>query len=435
MEIITTHKNTDFDALAAVYVTSILYPQAKPLLPRSINSNVRAFLSLHKDRFSFYTPSDLDPGRTTRFIVVDTNSWSRLDGMDPLTDKPDLEIHLWDHHEGTGDIKPNWCCCEQVGATTTLLVRRLEEENREISPIEATLFLAGIYEDTGNLTFPSTTAVDARSAGFLLEQKADLNIIKNLLRPAYGPKQKEILFEMLKNVRRQKLNGHVVSFSKVDIEGHVPGLAVVVEMYQDIVNVDAAVGIFRDRKKGKCLVIGRSAVDVLDIGNIMRTLGGGGHTNAGSAMLKSINPDAVVEWISELIKGNQQASVQISDLMSYPVFAISPQTPMKEAALVLREKGCSGLPVTEGEKIVGIISRRDFKRARKSPQMKSPVKAFMTRKVVQISPGSGVTQAVRLMVKHDIGRLPVVDNGKLIGLITRSDTMRYYYDLLPNSVE
>jgi len=131
VEIITTHKNTDFDALAAVYATSILYPQAKPLLPRSINSNVRAFLSIHKDRFSFHTPSDLDPDRTTRLIVVDTNNWSRLDGMDPLTEKPDLEIHLWDHHEGAGDIKPNWCCCERVGATTTLLVRRLEEENRE----------------------------------------------------------------------------------------------------------------------------------------------------------------------------------------------------------------------------------------------------------------------------------------------------------------
>ena len=114
MEIITTHKNTDFDALAAVYVTAILYPQAKPLLPRSINSNVRAFLSLHKDRFSFHAPSDLDLGRTTRIIVVDTNSWSRLDGMDPLTEKPDLEIHLWGHHEATGDIKSNWCCREQV---------------------------------------------------------------------------------------------------------------------------------------------------------------------------------------------------------------------------------------------------------------------------------------------------------------------------------
>ena len=47
----------------------------------------------------------VDPNRTTRFMVVDTNSWSRLDGMDPLTEKPGLKIHLWDHHEGTGNIK------------------------------------------------------------------------------------------------------------------------------------------------------------------------------------------------------------------------------------------------------------------------------------------------------------------------------------------
>ena len=50
----------------------------------------------------------VDPNRATRFIVVDTNSWSRLDGMDPLTEKRSLKIHLWDHHEGTGSIKPNW---------------------------------------------------------------------------------------------------------------------------------------------------------------------------------------------------------------------------------------------------------------------------------------------------------------------------------------
>ena len=88
--------------------------------------------------------------------------------------------------------------------------------------------------------------------------------------------------------------------------------AVVVEMYQDIVNVDAAVGIFRDRKKEKCLVFGRSAVDVLNIGNIMRVLGGGGHTNAGSAMLKSINPDAVVVDNGKLI-----GLITRSDTMRY----------------------------------------------------------------------------------------------------------------------
>jgi CBS domain-containing protein len=49
-----------------------------------------------------------------------------------------------------------------------------------------------------------------------------------------------------------------------------------------------------------------------------------------------------------------------------------------------------------------------------------------------IAPGISPMQAARLMVKHDIGRLPVVDDGRIIGIITRSDTMLYFYDLLPD---
>jgi CBS domain-containing protein len=41
-------------------------------------------------------------------------------------------------------------------------------------------------------------------------------------------------------------------------------------------------------------------------------------------------------------------------------------------------------------------------------------------------------QAAEIMVKHDVGRLPVVDNGQVIGIVTRSDVMRYFYDLLPD---
>jgi len=48
-----------------------------------------------------------------------------------------------------------------------------------------------------------------------------------------------------------------------------------------------------------------------------------------------------------------------------------------------------------------------------------------------IEPGKSPMQAAQIMVKHDVGRLPVVDNGQLIGIISRSDVMHYFYDLLP----
>ncbi|MBW1990410.1 MAG: CBS domain-containing protein, partial [Deltaproteobacteria bacterium] len=60
------------------------------------------------------------------------------------------------------------------------------------------------------------------------------------------------------------------------------------------------------------------------------------------------------------------------------------------------------------------------------------VKAFMARDPIWVGAEKSVPEAARLLVKHDIGRLPVIQNGKLIGIFTRSDAMLYYYDLLPD---
>jgi CBS domain-containing protein len=88
--------------------------------------------------------------------------------------------------------------------------------------------------------------------------------------------------------------------------------------------------------------------------------------------------------------------------------------------------------VDKDERIVGVISRRDFKKLRKSKHMLAPVKAFMTRNVVTISYDKSIIEAARLMIKHDIGRIPVIKDDKIIGIITRSDAMTYFYDLLPD---
>ena len=432
MQIVTTHKNTDFDALASVIAATILYPGSTPILPKNLNPNVKAFLSIHKDLLQVSTVDDINLKDVTRLIVVDVNNWERLDRMASLEEKDDLEILLWDHHTSGGNIIASFKCQEPTGATVTLLVRQFKNEAKLVTPIQATLLLAGIYEDTGNLTFPSTTAEDAYAAAYLLEHKADLSIISTFLRPAYGEKQKNILFKMLENARRIKINGHAISINKIGVEGHVDRLAVVVRMYMEIVNVDVAFGIFFESERGRCMVIGRSAVDGFDVGSIMRSMGGGGHPNAGAALLKSANPDAVEDWIKDLIQGNQQASVQISDLMSFPVMTVSDDTPMKKVAAILKEKGCTGVPVVNDNKPVGMISRRDFRRIKKESQLEAPVKAFMTRKILTIEPGKSPMQAARLMVRHDIGRLPVVENNRIIGIITRSDTMLYFYDLLPD---
>ena len=305
MQIITTHKGTDFDAAASVLAAKILYPEAVAVLPKSLNPNVRAFLSIHKDLFDVHTPDEIELEEVMSLIIVDTNRWDRLDQMDRLKEKENLEIILWDHHLNEGDIDATWKCEDAVGANITLLIRNLKKQNKRLTPIQATLFLAGLYEDTGNLTFPATKAEDALAAAYLLQQGADLSVLNSFLRPAYGESQRKILTRMLQSAQRKRLGGYQIGINKLDITGHVDNLAVVVGMYREILNVDAAFGIFVHQKRGNIIVIGRSGTDGLDVGLIMRALGGGGHPAAGSALIKSVNPDGVEQMIVKLISGNQ----------------------------------------------------------------------------------------------------------------------------------
>ena len=428
MKIITTHKGTDFDALASLVAGKLLYPGARAVLPHVINPNLKAFLSIHKDFFGFYSPREINLDEVTELVVVDTNSWKRLDGMEALQTRKDLRITVWDHHVN-GDIDAHELHREECGANITLMIRELKAQRKLLSPIQATLFLMGLYEDTGNLTFPSTLAEDALAAAYLLERKADLQILSTFLRQAYGKQQKEILFEMIQQADRSDVAGFNVSIVSMDITGHIQNLSMVVQMYREIVNVDAAFGIFKDAERERCMVIGRSHIDGINIGMIMRSMGGGGHPGAGSALLKNTNPAV----IREMIKGNQYSSVQLSDIMSYPVVTVHENTVVDDVAMTLREQGCTGMPVVDSDnRMVGIISRRDFKKIRKDSQMHSPVKAFMSRDVVSISPHNSAIDAARLMIKHDIGRIPVIQDDKIIGIVTRSDTMVYFYDILPD---
>jgi len=432
MQIITTHKGADFDALASVLAAKMLYPEAVAVMPRSLNPNVKAFLSIHKDIFDISFPDEIEFNDVTRLIIVDTNRWNRLDQMESLKKKTNLEIIIWDHHTIEGDIGATWKCEDKVGANITLLIRHLKKEKQKITPVQATLFLTGLYEDTGNLTFPSTKAEDALTVSYLLQQGADLSVLNSFLRPAYGESQKNVLTEMLQSAKRNRFGGYQISINKLDINGYVNNLSVVVGMYREILNVDAAFCIFDDKKRGNIIVIGRSGADGLDVGLIMHALGGGGHPAAGSALLKSTSPEAVEHMIVELISGNKRAFVQVNDLMSYPVVTVSSETRMNKVYAILEEKGHMGIPVLENGLLAGIISRRDFRKVRKRSGLKAPVKAFMSTNVVTIAPTESPAQAARLMAKYDIGRLPVVEKGHVIGIITRSDIIRFFYNLLPD---
>jgi nanoRNase/pAp phosphatase (c-di-AMP/oligoRNAs hydrolase) len=426
--VIVTHKNTDFDALASSVAASLLYKNSVITMTGSLNSNVSSFLSIHKEVINYVEVKHLDLNVIDTLIIVDTGVWGRLGKIAALRECSDITIIIWDHHVNSGDIEASWKCCEQVGATITLLVRELIKNQIKITPVQATLFLLGIYEDTGNLTFTSSTSEDAYIIGYLLKNKADLNVVNKFLQPVYGEKQKDVFFNMLKKSTRMKINEYSVGICRLKLRSHVDNLASVIRMYRNVINVDAAFGLFLlvDKKKNsKCIVIGRSNNEGLNIGLIMKDLGGGGHAGAGSAILKSVDIKMIQRRLIELISQKNIVSVLVKDIMSYPVLSITSDITVGNADKIMMKYECTGMPVIDDSKLVGIISRRDCNKARFLSKEDLHVKAFMSRDVKVISPKKTPLQAVRIMMKHDIGRLLVVDNNKILGILTLMITSLY----------
>jgi CBS domain-containing protein len=92
---------------------------------------------------------------------------------------------------------------------------------------------------------------------------------------------------------------------------------------------------------------------------------------------------------------------------------------------VLQKKRVSGVPVVKNDKVVGMITRTDLLKNREEDQ----VALLMSRSPVTISPNDTLVEAARLLVKHRIRRLPVVEDGALAGIISIADIVKVGADL------
>lgn len=111
----------------------------------------------------------------------------------------------------------------------------------------------------------------------------------------------------------------------------------------------------------------------------------------------------------------------------HSVHVISPEVPVLEAIRLMAEKNIGALVVTEGERVVGIVSERDYARkmilAGRSSAV-TPVSAIMTSDVITVEPKANHEQCMQLMTDRHLRHLPVVDGGRLIGLLSIGDLVK-----------
>ncbi|MBI4860643.1 MAG: CBS domain-containing protein [Candidatus Riflebacteria bacterium] len=223
-----------------------------------------------------------------------------------------------------------------------------------------------------------------------------------------------------------RLAGYQVGIASLAIDSSPSGLSDVLEKYQEILGVDAAFGIFAT-DPDRCIVIGRAGFGGIDVGAVVRALGGGGHPGAGSAMVKSLGLDAVSQRVIELVSRHEGQDVPVRRIMSRIELTVEPAATMAEASKTLEAAGRRALLVVEGDRLLGVLSTTELAKAKTDTQLRAPVKSFMRTRLKTLAPEQGLRDAARLMQEEDSGLLPVLQDGALVGVVTAADLMLQLY--------
>ncbi|MBD2449819.1 CBS domain-containing protein [Nostoc sp. FACHB-152] len=430
MDLILCHTTADFDALGAAVGLTCLLPGSKIVLTGGAHPPVRDFLALHRDEYPLIERRSVNPQSIRSITVVDAQYRDRLGKAAEWLDLPNVkEIVIYDHHlEQEGDIPATRSHIAPVGACTTLMVEQLQQQEVSLTPAQATVMALGIHVDTGSLTYDSATARDALALAWLMQQGASLSVISTYRDPGLSPQLQQLLTTALQNLEYICLRGYSIAWVTLKTDEFVPGLSSLASQLVELSEIDALL-LANEYPLGeddtRLTVIGRSHIPGVNLNQLFQPYGGGGHSQAASLNTRGVDTQATLEKLLEELKKSIPHPLTARDLMSSPVRTIRPDTTIEEAQRILLRYGHSGLSVvdTQGQ-LVGVISRRDLDIAFHHGFSHAPVKGYMTTNIKTITPDTTLPQIESLMVTYDIGRLPVLENGQLVGIVTRTDVLR-----------
>lgn len=420
MKLILTHDNADFDAIASLLAAHKLDPAARPVLPRRMNRNVEQFLTLYGAGMPFLRPGDLKRGgQVESVVVVDTQSFSTVRGM-----RPETPVHFIDHHPLTRDLADNQQFTgETVGAATTLLVEQLTARRVSIEPLEATLLMLGIYEDTGSLLYGTTTARDIRCAAWLLECGANLDTVREFLQHRLMPEQRALYEQLIDNIESHVINGQVIMLACATSGEPVEEIATLAHKLRELYEPAAIFVLVK--LNSDIQLVARGTTDAIDVSTIAIRFGGGGHGRAAAALIRERDLAEVRQAILDALPAIVDAPVRVEALMSVGVQTVHATERVDAAAERMQRTGHEGFPVLEGGKLVGLLTRRDVDRALSHGLGYQKVRQVMEAGEVTVRPDDSIEVLQQRMMRSGWGQIPVVDDqGDLLGIVTRTDLIK-----------
>lgn len=422
MKIIISHLNLDFDGLASMVACSKILPDAIMVFSGRVNDDVKKFHSLYKNFLKINTANKIDTSKVSELIIVDVNASNRIGKFKDILHN-NIAIKIYDHHPtGPLTIENATTVFKNYGACTSILVEEIIEKNIPIDSFEATLFILGIYADTNCLTFNNTTPQDARMVSFLLEQGANLDIVRENINQDLSGEHDKLLLSLLLNMETIEVNNYKILISTYETEDFIGELGYITEKVLDIKKCDAIFNIVK--MENRCYIVGRGSSDHINVADMLKSFGGAGHLSAASATIKDGDINKLKLQLLQILHQKIKPQVTAEHIMSYPVKSVFEYMTVEEVHKIMLRYGHTGMPVVSEDRLIGIISRTDIDKAIIHKLSHAPVKGFMSREVKTVNYDTSINEINELLIKNNIGRLPVIKDEKIIGIVTRTDMLK-----------
>ncbi len=427
LTIITSHVNADFDAMASMLAAQKLYPDALVVFPGSQEKNLRNFfIQSMVYLFNIAELGKIDFSAVTRLVLVDTRRKNRIGDLCRVLDNPGLEVHIYDHHpKHDDDIRADREYHMLTGATVTILSDILREKNIPITPEEATIMCLGIYEDTGSFSFPSTTEKDFIAAAYLLSRGANLNVISSMITREFNPEQIGLLNDMIQASRHYVIKGVDLVLTSVTTDNYFPDFSFLVQKMAKMENIDAIFAL--GQMENKVYVVARSRTDDVDVGDILDQIGGGGHPSAAAATVKGKTIAQTEQLLFKALYAKINPRRLARNLMSSPAIMANEETTCKEAKALVTRYNINALLVAESSPnamgFTGYITRQVIEKALFHHLETIPIREYMSTEISYVHPDADVVEIQDKIIGNKQRILPVVEDGQVVGVITRTDLL------------
>jgi tRNA nucleotidyltransferase (CCA-adding enzyme) len=445
MELLVTHINADFDALAAMVAAAHLHPGARMFFPGSREESVRRMLDSGLYELTELKHKEVDPAVITRVILCDVRQSDRIGIVAEWLDRfPEIEVVAYDHHPDSAvDIPVRGGIIDlEVGSTATIMVEEMRRQGLECNATEATLLLLGIYEDTGSLTHATTVPRDFEAVLWLLARGGDLAMVRRWATRDLDARRLDILHRMTRRMEIHRLRGHRVGLVEMDLGGYVEELAPLVSRCLEIFELPLLFALFAEgTENDRVTLIARGDLAGFDLGQALDELaGGGGHATAAAARLRGKTLLEVREELLEFLRHALPPAARARDLMIAPFFEVPAGTTVADSKTKLTTWRVNAAPVVEigsGGRVVGLITRQILDAAIQHGLGGRPVDTVMSPELEWVGPAAPVEEVgERMLARHP--RFVLVgspDEGRPIGLVTRMQLLRHLHGRLEDFEE